>query len=459
MRRMGEEMTQPLVRIGGVLAEDAIRELELRVPESAYELVGAPGEARRVIKSARVQARVVQRDCVVVTVGDEPPQAAAAWSLAPREPRAKLTRGQGVLVRGVVAGRGFHWQKHVDQTLAGRIELLPSERGIVLVNELPLETYLAGVITSEMSSACPIEFLRAQCITARAWLLAMTEPKHAGEPFDRCNDDCCQRYQGTDELSDVAIDAVESTRGIVLVARDAMGDDVIVDANYSKSCGGIVEIPEHVWGIQKPGLGPLVDAPESSRVRRFMPVTEATLHDYLEGDWLRDTDVYCSPSVVPEDQLGKYLGRVDEAGHYFRWRVRYSHDELLELLRQKLPEAAQMTRLTNLRVTKRGISGRATEMVIEYVDGERELSEVTVPDQYRIRQILHERFLYSSAFAMEIERDSADRLQSVALTGAGWGHGAGLCQIGALGMSLRGIDHVRIVKHYFPGAELKSMYG
>jgi hypothetical protein len=140
---------------------------------------------------------------------------------------------------------------------------------------------------------------------------------------------------------------------------------------------------------------------------------------------------------------------VDEAGNYFRWRVRYSHDELLDLLRQKLPDAAEMTRLTNLRVTKRGISGRATEMVIEYVDGAGAQRELPVPDQYRIRQILHKSFLYSSAFAVEIERDSADQLRAVTLTGAGWGHGAGLCQIGALGMSLCGIDHERIVKHYF----------
>jgi SpoIID/LytB domain protein len=104
-----------------------------------------------------------------------------------------------------------------------------------------------------MSSACPIEFLRAQCITARSWLLAMTEPKHADEPFDRATTTAASGTQGTDDLSDVAIDAVESTRGGVLVARDAMGEEVIVDANYSKSCGGIVEIPEHVWGIDKPG--------------------------------------------------------------------------------------------------------------------------------------------------------------------------------------------------------------
>jgi stage II sporulation protein D len=438
-----ESRCEPVVRIGVVLAGDAMPAIELRIPDAAFELVaaGAGGPASsgwgtdgRTVRSSRITARLTGT-AIEVSVNDEAPQTAAAWSLAPRQPRPP-TRGDGVFVRGVVAGRGFHWQKRVDQTLAGRIELLPGAGGIILVNELPLETYLAGVITSEMSSRCPAEFLRAQCITARSWLLAMTEPKHEAEPFDRCNDDCCQRYQGTGDLSDMAIDAVESTRGMVLIAPDGR----VVDANYSKSCGGVVELPEHVWGVHKPGLGPQVDAPADSSARRFLPVTEEKLNEYLEGDWLHETDVYCSPRVVPEDRLGQYLGRVD-------------------MLRQKLPEQADMVRLADLRVTKRGISGRATEIVLAFVDRTGKPRELCVPDQYRIRQILHKSFLFSSAFAVRIELDAAGRCKAVALRGAGWGHGAGMCQIGALGMALCGIDHRRIVKHYFPEADLKALYG
>jgi stage II sporulation protein D len=122
-------------------------------------------------------------------------------------------------------------------------------------------------------------------------------------------------------------------------------------------------------------------------------------------------------------------------------------------------EAAQMNRLTDLRVTKRGVSGRAIEIIIAFTDNAGQPQQLKVPDQYRIRQILHKSFLFSSAFAVQIDRDTSGNPAAFTLRGAGWGHGAGLCQIGALGMALCGVDHERIVKHYFPGAELKKLYG
>jgi len=425
---------EPLVRVGVVLEADEMQAIDLQTP--------APIRVR------------LDGDMLIVETPGKPAERIARYTFSPADHGA-MRRGGGVLVKGVVAGRGFHWQKRVDQTLAGQIEILPRPRGLVLVNTIPLESYLACVVTSEMSSACPINFLRAQTIAARSWLLALTESKHDDEPFDRCNDDCCQRYQGTGDLSDVAIEAVQSTRGMVLTADDGK---LIVDANYSKSCGGVVEIPEHIWGKRKPGLAALVDAPAGSNAQRFLPVTDENLREYLAGDWLAQTDVYCSPRVVPEDQLGKYLGRVDESGEYFRWTIRYSHDELLELLRAKLPEAAGIARIDDLRVTKRGVSGRATEIVIAGADASGGAESITIKDQYRIRQTLHKSFLYSSAFAVTIERDGDGKMKSLTLRGAGWGHGAGLCQIGALGMALQGIDHETIVKHYFPAAELRRVY-
>lgn len=443
---------EPTVRIGVVLVEDAMDTIALRLPAAEYSIVDADG-ATRVASGARILVKIAGEGAVSLVVNDEPAKASAKWVISPKVSSVPK-RGDGILVRDVVAGRGFHWQKHVDQTLAGTIEILPEAKALVLVNELPLEAYLAGVITSEMSSKCPAEFLRAQCVTARSWLLAFTEPKHHHTPFDRCNDDCCQRYQGTGDLSDGATDAAESTRGLVLMAAGK-----VVDANYSKSCGGIVELPEYVWGAHKPGLGPAVDAPDSSGVHKFVPVTDANLNEYLTGDWIKTTDVYCSPHVIPEDQLGQYLGRVDETGHYFRWRVKYSHDELLGMLKKKMPELAGMTRFEDLRVTERGVSGRAISIVLSFLDGKGQPTEVKVRDQYRIRQILHASFLFSSAFQVESERDGAGRCTSITLVGAGWGHGAGLCQIGALGMSLCGKDFKSIVKQYFPEAELKKLYG
>jgi SpoIID/LytB domain protein len=441
---------EPLVRIGVILAEDATPATSLKLPDLEYTLAPVDGAAQS-LKAVTISARASD-DAVALNINNQPPIASKQWTLAPKV-APPPTRGGGVLVRDIVAGRGFHWQKHVDQTLAGTIELRSSPRGIVLINELPLEAYLAGVITAEMSSRCPIEFLKAQCITARSWLLANTEAKHRGQAIDRCNDDCCQRYQGTGDLSDVAIEAVQSTRGVVLFAEER-----VVDANYSKSCGGIVELPEHVWHARKPGLGPAVDAPDASAVKRFMPVTDANLDDYLNGEWLRDTDVYCSSHVVPEDQLTQYLGRVDVSGQYFRWTVRYPHDELLDILRRKLADAGDITRLMDLRVTRRGVSGRATEMVLRIVGGDGNERDITVRDQYKIRLVLHPSFLFSSAFAVKIEREPDGKCKAVTLRGAGWGHGAGLCQIGALGMAICKIGHEQIVKHYFPGAELKTVY-
>jgi SpoIID/LytB domain protein len=218
-------------------------------------------------------------------------------------------------------------------------------------------------------------------------------------------------------------------------------------------------VPEHVWGVRKPGLGPLVDAPAASIAEKFLPVTDQNLDEYLRGQWLAATDIYCSPRVVPEDQLGQYLGRVDETGHYFRWSVTYSHDELRDLLHSKhAPGLKEVEKIIDLRVTSRGVSGRAMEILFTIIDKAGARRDVTVRDQYRIRQLLHKSFLFSSAFAVEIERDGAGGVKSFTLRGAGWGHGAGLCQIGALGMSLRGISHDKIVLHYFPGAQLQKVY-
>ena len=442
---------EPVVRVGIVLDQDDRTEIRLQVPDAPYELA-AEATASRSVRSAALHARLCA-DGIELSGPGLPPAKAARWLLSPRM-HVGCRRREGVCVRDVVAGRGFHWHKQIDQTFAGRVEMLPGSRGIILVNEVPLESYLAGVITAEMSGSCPIEFLRAQCIVARSWLLAFTEPKHDADPFDRCNDDCCQRYQGTGDLSAEAIEAVASTAGRVLVSPEGG----VVDANYSKSCGGVSEWPEHIWGLRKPGLASIVDAPPDSAAQRFGPVTDSQMDEYLDGAWLAETDVYCSPNVVPEDCLGRYLGRVDEAGHYFRWTVSYSRSQLEELLRRKLPEAGRMEQLLDLEVTRRGASGRATEIALTMQTREGRRERLTVTDQYRIRQVLHASFLFSSAFAVRVERDENGTLRTVTLRGAGWGHGAGLCQIGALGMALRGIDHESTLRHYFPAARLRSVY-
>jgi SpoIID/LytB domain protein len=443
---------EPTVRVGIIRDRDALSTVHLRLPDQAYTVVGGRAPPAPLEPGTPVEVSHAA-DRLAVSVGGRPAVTVDALRLTPPG-RRPLEPHTGVLVRDVVAGRGFHWEKRVDQTLAGGLELLPGRRGVVLVNELPLEDYLAGVITAEMSGACPADLLKAQCVVARSWLLALTEPKHEDEPFDRCNDDCCQRYQGTGDLSVTALEAVRATRGRALL--DPAGG--VLDANYAKCCGGISETPQTVWGVDKPGLSAVVDAPPDAEARRFFPVTDRNLDEYLDGEWLAKTRIYCSPNVVPTEAIGRYLGRVDEADEYFRWTVRYECRELEELLRQKLPQARELATLRDLRVTARGVSGRASAVELEWERAGGRAVHTRLDSEYRIRDALHPSFLFSSAIQFHVKRDVAGDLRGVAIRGAGWGHGVGMCQIGALGMALSGIDYETICRHYYPAARLVLVY-
>ena len=446
-----ESRREPTIRVGVILEADGYESAEFVLPPSEHEVIGEHGPPA-VHRAERIVASLIG-GAVALRIGQGAERVSRTWRIAPAAPEPPQ-RASGVEVRNVIAGRGFHWQKTCSQMLSGRLELLAGRDGLILVNVVPLEHYLAGVITAEMSGGCPPEFLKAQCVAARSWLLAFTEPKHADEPFDRCNDDCCQRYQGTGDLSTEANEAVRETRGLVLV--DSAGG--VVDANYAKCCGGISELPEHVWGTSKPGFTAIADTPPNSPARRFLPVTRRNLSDYILGEWQRETDIYCSPNVVPQEQLGAYLGRVDEVEDYFRWTVRSSREELEDVLKRKVPEADDLARVWDARVLARGVSGRArlVEIDIENASGSRR--RVQIESEYRIREALHSRFLYSSAFLIEIERDARGLPQTVTLRGAGWGHGCGLCQIGALGMALQNMPYDAILDHYFPQARLRRVY-
>lgn len=451
---------EPIVRIGVILDEDAQTSVQIALPAEPMYVLDASAACGPVPPDGGVPLRPGTK--LDVTLADEQLSVRSdaghdlhVLALAIRPCSATpAARGAGVLVRDIVAGRGFHWQKRIDQTLAGGLRLLPGARGVVLVNEIGLEDYLAGVITAEMGAACPANLLKAQCVVARSWLLAMTEPKHEREPFDRCNDDCCQRYQGTGDLNESAMAAVRETRGEALI-NPAGG---ILDANYSKSCGGVSELARYIWGADKPGIDAIVDAPAGGPEHAFMPVTEANLDAYLDGDWLPRATAYCSPNVVPRDVFGKYLGRVDTAEDYFRWTVRYTHDELVWLLKSKSESMQDIARIDELRVLARGVSGRANALAIGYVDTRGISRTAQIHDQYEIRRQMHPKFLFSSAFAIRPEHDAAGRLSAVTLRGAGWGHGAGLCQIGALGMALSGIDYRAICRHYYPASTLRAVY-
>lgn len=472
---------EPSIRVGVVLPADEMRSLRIDLPPAPYDLL-VDGRPVGRMRDRAAELHVGQRGVQWRDDGGQTVAAGETLRLVAAAP-APVQQGSGVRLHDVVTGRGFHWQKRVGFTFEGVLEFRAVAGRLLVVNELGLEDYLQGVITAEMSGRCPIEFLKTQCIVARSWVLAHTEPKHTDLPIDRCNDDCCQRYQGTTSWTPSAAEAVIATRGQVVT--DAAGH--IIDANYSKSCGGIIEAPEYVWFTPKTCQRAAVDAPVDSPCRRFLPVIEDNLDDFLGGGWLAGADVFCSPNIVPDRDLPRYLGSVDEGGGHFRWTVTYSRDQLENVLRRKLArvfaepgepasvEAGRIlvadlpprevacrvpaiARLSDLRVVQRGPSGRACELEIEYEDRAGRRCRVGIRSEYRIREVLHEKFLYSSAFKVSIERGGDGTPAAISLIGAGWGHGAGMCQIGALGMAVRGYSCRDILTHYFAGVEIRALY-
>ncbi|CAN5370371.1 SpoIID/LytB domain-containing protein [soil metagenome] len=445
--------TEPIVRIGVILEEDrkGLVEFEVRSEGAAlltdsnripanrgsYRAELAPGGGLRLLDGA---GKVVL---------DNAPRI----RLVPSPLADPKTPGDGTLVREMIAGRGFHWSKFIDQTLSHTLEFIPMNGVIVLVNELPIETYLTGVITGEMSGDCPIEFMKAQAIAARSWMLGQPRPPHPGQPYLWCNDDCCQRYQGTGGWSARAVKAIDECRAEVLITKT----DHYCDARYSKSTGGISEDADAIWGSPIEGLLSRVDAPPGDETHRFFPITEKNLDEYLTGDWLKKTGAFASPNVVPENDIRQYLGRVDEIGEYFRWKKTLTQEQLKESL-AKRAGVADLAEVLDLRPGGRGKSGRLRFLDVIYraTDGSEKLFRLS--SEYKIRQGLSMKFLYSGAFKIEFKRDDAGRLLEVNLTGAGWGHGSGLCQIGGLGRALKGQGYAEILLHYFTDVRLERIY-
>ncbi|MFQ6614099.1 MAG: SpoIID/LytB domain-containing protein, partial [Fidelibacterota bacterium] len=318
----------------------------------------------------------------------------------------------------VIAGRGFHWEKRIPVTVDGDLILRATQGSLVVVNRLPVEDYLMSVATSEMGANCPSALIEAQTIVARSWLLAAAEQKHLDLDMDVCNDDCCQRYQGAAHMTPHSRKGVEVTRGQVLLI-----DGEICDARYSKSCGGMTERFDHIWkGPAQSCFQVFADTLPENRVNPDLSTEKAF------QSWLRHPPkAYCSPVYIPEDRLSAYLGHVDEAGHYFRWEVTLSQKELTGLIRSKL--GIDTRSIVALKPENRGGSGRLNRLTVLY-ESQGKITTTTIDSEYEIRRALHPGFLYSSAFV--VETDDQQPPSRFTLQGAGWGHGVGLCQIGAL---------------------------
>lgn len=369
----------------------------------------------------------------------------------------------------VTIGIKFHWERKENQRFKGSLVFIIEDEKLTAINELSIEDYLVSVISSEMSATSSLELLKAHAVVSRSWLLAqvikgkkleeskaeyktITETEneyirwydredHAN--FDVCADDHCQRYQGiTRQSSPLVTKAIDETRGLVL-----MYNNTVCDARFSKSCGGISETFENVWEPEEhPYLQAIVDNPQVPQ-SYDLDLTQESAAD----KWIRN-----SPDAFCNTHDGKVLSQVlndydQETTDFYRWKVVFTQEKLAELIARK--SGRDFGAIKDLVPVERGKSGRLKRLKIVGTK-----KTLTIGKELEIRKTLSESHLYSSAFVVD-KRNVMDGIPGeIILTGAGWGHGVGLCQIGAAMMGEKGYSFTEIVNHYFKGAELKKYY-
>lgn len=353
----------------------------------------------------------------------------------------------------VVIGVNFHWQRLETQTFRGSLRLLADGGKIWAINDLPVEDYLESVISSEMSAQSSLPLLMAHAVISRSWLMSQIDGNTAPNTqashgdafirwydhtdhtlFDVCADDHCQRYQGiTKETSPNVAEAIRRTRGELLT----YGDE-ICDARFSKCCGGAMEEFQYCWDdTPKPYLKGIGDTPEET-------IPDLTVEENARQWILSSPKSFCN--TTDKRILSQVLNDYDqETTDFYRWRVSYTQEELSKLVEKKL--GAGLGTIIDMRPLKRGTSGRICELRITGTK-----KTIVVGKELEIRRALSESHLYSSAFVVEKQGDT------FTLIGAGWGHGVGLCQIGAAVMGDKGYAYDEILRHYYPGAEIEKAW-
>ena len=378
----------------------------------------------------------------------------------------KPLRAATFTLKGVTIGINFHWERKEDQTFEGSLRLRIGDDGcMTAINDISVEGYLRSVISSEMSAEAPIELLKAHAITSRSWLVAMLERQNRGKnigatavrslesdaeivrwydredhtAFDVCADDHCQRYQGiTKIISASANEAIDATRGMFLVH-----DGEICDARFYKACGGLTELFENAWEE--------TPVPYLRSVSDWTTTYPPVMTEEAARAWILSApEAYCNTS--DGEILRQILPSFDqETTDFYRWKVEYSRDELERIVRKR--SGIDFGTIMDLVPLRRGPSGRITRLRL--VGSAKTL---VVGKELEIRRWLSNSHLYSSAFIVDVERGENGVPEKFVLRGAGWGHGVGLCQIGAAVMAARGKNADEIVLHYFPGAGLQKLY-
>ena len=390
------------------------------------------------------------------------------------EPRQMDT--DSFTLKRVTIGVSFHWRRQEDQTFRGALQFIVERGMLTAINILPVEDYLASVISSEMSANASLELLKAHAVISRSWLLAqMQKPVPAeGEGldvmgdvapvvkaatdsddelirwwdrddhvhFDVCADDHCQRYQGITRATTPEVQrAIEATWGQVLM----YGGD-LCDARFSKSCGGVFEQFENCWENHHHPY--LIARRDDEAENKFPDLTrEAEAEEWI----LTAPKAFCN--TRDKEILSQVLNDYDqETTDFYRWRVEYTQEQLADLIHRRTGD--DYGRIRDLQPVARGTSGRLYKMKIV---GEKK-SRI-IGKELAIRYALSEPALYSSAFVVERHDVDADGYPAkFVLRGAGWGHGVGLCQIGAAVMGAKGYDYKQILLHYFAGASISKEY-
>lgn len=370
----------------------------------------------------------------------------------------------------VTIGVNFHWERKETQTFLGTLRFVVESDKIVSINELPVEKYLESVISSEMSATSSLELLKAHAVISRSWLLAqMKKRREVAESgnnffsftkkedtlirwydredhtlFDVCADDHCQRYQGiTKETSPHVAEAIRQTKGQIL-----MDGDEICDARFSKCCGGITEEFQYCWE----------DTPKTylTAVRDIALGVEHTLPNLTNEEeaekWIRfNPPAFCN--TQDKKILSEVLNDYDqETVNFYRWKETLSQEKLQQLIADKLK--MDLGAILDMKAVERGKSGRISKLQIIGTE-----KTFTIGKELEIRRTLSDSHLLSSAFVVDkYDKDEQGVPQRFELIGAGWGHGVGLCQIGAAVMGEQGYHYDAILLHYYQGAEIKKLY-
>ena len=369
----------------------------------------------------------------------------------------------------VTIGINFHWERQETQIFLGTLKLVVDEEKIVAINILPVEEYLTSVISSEMSANSSLELLKAHAVVSRSWLFAQIEKRKAlkGKDegffsfiktkeeyirwydredhtiFDVCADDHCQRYQGITKASNATVaEAVRATRGRLL-----MYGNKVCDARFSKCCGGATEEFEYCWEDKHyPYLSAVRDAEEEEN----RPLPDLTKEEEAEH-WIRKAPKsFCD--THDKKILSQILNNYDqETTDFYRWKVRYTQEELAELIRTNTK--TDYGDIIDLIPIQRGPSGRICKLKIVG-----SLKTLTIGKELEIRRTLSHSHLFSSAFVVDKGKIKDGVPQSFLISGAGWGHGVGLCQIGAAVMGEKGYTYEEILLHYYKGADIRKFY-